>query len=130
MARTKQALDAVDPANAQKKWARAAEVVARVEKVRLQSRLYLGDLSDAVHLLILTPRIAQHCAKNPERQMHVIPLATQLRETIERTLRTAYVEGRFPSASEARSIATISEEFSNFFSESKDWEPLEPPDAG
>jgi hypothetical protein len=122
VARTKQAVDAKEPTTAAKKWELALAVTRDLEQARLKSRLFLGDISSAVHQLILTPRIARMCASNPARIKHVIPLATSLRQAIDAALRAAYVEGRFPSPKEVRVVSEVAEKFANFFSESREWD--------
>jgi hypothetical protein len=134
VARTTQAIAANDSQAKRIKWARADAEAGKLERLRLQLRLFLGETSEGIHRLILTPRTAKNCAGSPERIDHVVPLATDLRKTIETALRKAYIEGRFPSPGEESDIRKEGDRFLGFFAESRNWDMEAPegaePEAG
>lgn len=75
-------LESSDTAVRAKRREKAREAANALDSARRKSRLFLGEISEAVHSLVILPRLAEHVLNTPERRGHLIPLATEVRKAL------------------------------------------------
>lgn len=121
IARTSGYLESSDPQARSRRREKAREAANSLDSVRRKSRLFLGEISEAIHTLVILPRLAEHVVDSPERKQHLIPLATEVRRALDKCLREAFVDGRFPTPSEESAVKSAAAALREFFSESREW---------